>query len=98
MAKVHGFKAMFTCCVSLLTLVSDRCIAKHCEENKDKYVWLSLTSCVTCTTSFNLWMFCGGHDTFAMVVILITIYGSPHMSQCEFLRCITQQLQPWQTK
>ncbi len=31
----------------------------------------SLASCVTCTTSFNLWMSHGGHDTFAMVVSFI---------------------------
>jgi hypothetical protein len=38
------------------------------EKTREKYVLPSLASYVICTTSFELWMFCGGHDTFAMVV------------------------------
>jgi hypothetical protein len=68
------------------------------KETKEKYVLPSLTSCVTCTTSFNLWMSHGGHDTFAMVVSFINNLWEPTHVTWEFLRCITQQLQPWQTR
>jgi hypothetical protein len=47
------------------------------KKTKEKYVLPSLTSCVTCTTSFNLWMFHGGHDTFAMVVNFIDNLWEP---------------------
>jgi hypothetical protein len=44
---------------------------------KEKYVLPSLASYITCTTSFNLLMFHGGHDTFAMVVNFINNLWEP---------------------
>jgi hypothetical protein len=38
------------------------------ETTREKYVLLAFASCITCTTSFDLWMSHVGHDTFAMVV------------------------------
>jgi len=35
---------------------------------REKYVLRAFVSCITCTTSFDLWMSHVGHDTFAMVV------------------------------
>jgi len=46
------------------------------EKTKKRYVLPSLASYITCT-SFNLWMFCGGHDTFAMVVNFINNLWEP---------------------
>ncbi len=37
----------------------------------------SLPSCVICTTSFNLWMSHGAHDTFAMIVSFINNLWEP---------------------
>jgi hypothetical protein len=70
-AKAHGFKLEFPCYVSILTSISDRNIPNIVEKTKERYVLLPLASCVTCTTSFDLWMFRGGHDTFSMVVSFI---------------------------
>jgi hypothetical protein len=47
------------------------------KKTREKYVLPSLTLCVTCTTSFNLWMSRGGHDTFVMVVIFINNLWEP---------------------
>jgi len=47
------------------------------EKTREKYVLLSFASYVTCLTSFNLWMSCGGHDTFAMVVSSINNLWEP---------------------
>jgi hypothetical protein len=44
---------------------------------KEKCFLPSFTSCVTCITSFNLWMSCGGHDTFVMVVSFINNLWKP---------------------
>lgn len=51
------------------------------EKPKKKYVLPSFTSCVTCTTSFDLMnISCHGHDTFAMVVNLINnLWESTHV-------------------
>ncbi len=37
----------------------------------DKYVIPFIVSWITCIVSFDLWIFCVGHDTFDMVVNLI---------------------------
>jgi hypothetical protein len=47
------------------------------EKTREKYVLLSFASYVTCLTSFNLWMSCGGHDTFVMVVSFINNLWKP---------------------
>jgi hypothetical protein len=47
------------------------------EKTRERYVLLSLASYVTCTTSFNLWMSRGGHDTFTMVVSFINNLWEP---------------------
>jgi hypothetical protein len=43
----------------------------------EKYVILAIQSCVTCTCSFDLWMFHASHDTFAMVIIFIDSLWQP---------------------
>ncbi len=45
-------------------------ISNVVEKTNERYVWPLLVSCITCT-SFNLWIFHGEHDTFAMVVNFI---------------------------
>jgi hypothetical protein len=46
------------------------------EKTKEKDVLPSLASYITCTY-FDLWMFHGGHDTFAMVVSFINKLWEP---------------------
>ncbi len=46
------------------------------EKTKEGYVLPLVASYMTCT-SFNLWMFHGGHDTFAMVVNFINNLWEP---------------------
>jgi hypothetical protein len=48
------------------------------ETTKEKYVLLALASCITCTTSFDIWMSCVGHDIFVMVVNFLNDYWEPN--------------------
>jgi hypothetical protein len=41
----------------------------HCMDLN--HVFLALTHCITCTTSFDLWMFHASYNTFAMVISFI---------------------------
>jgi hypothetical protein len=47
------------------------------EKTNKRFIVPSLASCVACTTSFNLWMSHGGHDTFSMVVSFIDNLWEP---------------------
>jgi hypothetical protein len=54
-------------------------ISNIVEKTKEKYVLPSLVSCITCT-SFNLWMFHGERDAFAMVVNFVNnLWGPMHV-------------------
>ncbi len=48
------------------------------ETTREKYVLHALVSCITCTTSFDLWMSCVGHDIFAMVVNFRNNFWEPN--------------------
>jgi hypothetical protein len=97
MAKAYGFKAMFACCVSILTSIGDRCVAKHYGENEGIYVLHSFAFYITCTTSFDLWMFHGGHDTFTMVVNFINNLWEPTHFIVGIFKVHNTTCAPWQT-
>jgi hypothetical protein len=44
---------------------------------KEKYVFPTFISCITCITSFDFWMLCVGYDMFAMVVNFINNFWDP---------------------
>lgn len=47
---------------------------------KDKYVLFVINSCIL-TTTFNLWMFKGTHDTFVLVLnFLLLEWGLTHVT------------------
>jgi hypothetical protein len=71
MDEVFGFAAMWACAISI-SLPNDML-----KEVKDKCAIPTLTSCVTCTCSFNFWMFLVGFDTFVMVVKFINNSQEP---------------------
>jgi hypothetical protein len=48
------------------------------ETTREKYVLLTLASCITCITSFDLWMSCVRHDIFAMVVSFLNDSWEPN--------------------
>jgi hypothetical protein len=45
MVQAHCFKMMFVCCVSILTLVNESCVIKHCEENQKEIMGASKIFC-----------------------------------------------------
>jgi hypothetical protein len=48
------------------------------EKTRDICVIPTLTSCIICTCSFDLWMFCVDFDTFIIVVSFINISWEPY--------------------
>ncbi len=48
------------------------------ETTKDKYVLPAFVSCITCTSSFDLWMSHVGHETFVMVVSFLNDSWEPN--------------------
>jgi hypothetical protein len=71
MDEVFGFATMWACAISI-SLPNDML-----EEVKDKRAIPTFASCVTCTCSFNLWMFLVDFDTFVMVVKFINTSWEP---------------------
>jgi hypothetical protein len=52
-------------------------VAKCCGDNQGEVCLPAFVSCITCTTSFDLWMSRVGHDTFVMVVNFLNDYWEP---------------------
>jgi hypothetical protein len=48
------------------------------EITMETYVLPTLASCITCTTSFDLWMSHAGHDTFAIIVSFLNDSWEPN--------------------
>jgi hypothetical protein len=48
------------------------------EITKEKYVLPTLVSCITCTTSFDLWMSHVKHDTFVTIVNFLNDSWKPN--------------------
>jgi hypothetical protein len=48
------------------------------EITMENYVLHALASCITCTTSFDLWMSHTGHDTFAIIVSFLNDSWEPN--------------------
>ncbi len=44
---------------------------------KEKYVFPTLVSYITCTTSFDMWMLHASYDAFAMVINFVNSYSKP---------------------
>lgn len=58
----------------------DELFSNVVDKTKEKCVHPSLVSCVTCTTSFELYMLQVGYDTFAMIINFINSSWEPtHM-------------------
>ncbi len=43
-------------------------LLRMAKRTKEKFVSLTLDSCITCTSRFDLWMFQGGVDTFVFII------------------------------
>ncbi len=61
---------------------------------KEKYVFPTLVSCITCTTFFDMWMLHVSNDTFAMVINFVNSYWEPTHVIVGFLKCKIQLVQP----
>jgi len=46
-------------------------------KTKEKYVFPTLVSCITCRTSFDMWMLHANYDTFTMVINFVNSYWEP---------------------
>jgi hypothetical protein len=64
----------------------DEMLLSVVETTKEKYVLPTLTSCITCTTSFDLWMSHVGYDILLWLSVSLMIIGSPVMSLWGYLR------------
>jgi hypothetical protein len=46
-------------------------------KTKEKYVFPTFVSCITCTTSFDMWMLHASYDTFAIIINFVNSYWEP---------------------
>jgi hypothetical protein len=73
MVKVVGLTTMWSCNVPSKWQLMNDVLSYIVEKTRDNYILPSIVALVTYITSFDFWMFCVGHKTFAMVVSFINV-------------------------
>lgn len=46
-------------------------------KTKEKYVFPTFVSCITCTTFFDMWMLHASYDIFAIIINFVNSYWEP---------------------
>jgi hypothetical protein len=62
MVETFSSLSTWTCTISILRTVGERSAFKHYDKTKEKYVFQTFFSCITCRTSFDLCMSHVGYD------------------------------------
>jgi len=69
--KAFGLAIMSSCSILFPNFFSHIILPKLVEKTKKKDVFPLLNECYCVIANFDLWMFKGAHDVFAMVIIFL---------------------------